>query len=101
MKTFCPDPCPNNLDSSSKDQLGIWHGFFFFLSYSVFKSNSASLGTELFIFPLVKIWALAEHKSVFSLSWSVAASASGFEHWTYIFCFGGDIKIPLFSGGGG
>lgn len=91
----------------SKQPGQLWQGpawglvWVLFLSYSVFKSNSASLGTELFIFPLVKIRALAEHKSVFSLSWSVAASASGFEHWTYIFCFGGDIKIPLFSGGGG
>lgn len=67
-KTLCPDPCPNSLDSSGEDQLGIWHGFFSFLSYSVFKSSSASLGTELFIFPLVKVRALAEHKSVFSLS---------------------------------
>lgn len=66
MKTLCPNPCPNSLDSSGKGQLGIWRGFFFFLSYSVFKSNSASLGTELFIFPLVKMRALAEHKCLFS-----------------------------------
>lgn len=98
MKTLGPDPCPNSLDSSGKDQLGIWHGFFFFLSYAVFKSNSASLGTELFIFPLVKTRALAKHKSVFPLSWSAAASASGFEHWTYIFVFGVTLRSPCSAG---
>lgn len=99
MKTLGPNPCPNSLDSSGKDQLGIWHGFFFLSFLCCFKSNSASLGTELFIFPLVKTRALAKYKSVFpSLPWSAAASASGFEHWTYIFVFGVTLRSPCSAG---
>lgn len=97
MKTLGPDPCPNSLDSFRQGPAWDLAWVLFFLSYAVFSSNSASLGTELFIFPLVKTRALAKYKGL-SPFLSAAASASGFEHWTYIFVFGVTLRSPCSAG---
>lgn len=65
--------------------LGYGWGFFFFSFFLFFKNNSASLGTEEFIFPLAKRWDFVDSNVSFLFPGMQPCFASFSENRTHVF----------------
>lgn len=87
LKSLRPDPRPNSQDDLRKGCFGIWWGLFSPLLFLILflKNNSACLGTEEFIFPLVKTRAFADSQMSFLFPGMRSLLASFSENRTHVF----------------